>query len=135
MRKTPALLVLLLPSTLLAQEVACPESLPEGSIEVRRPPADWLGVSTSAARLTGGGVMSGHPKDMAYLVPHRSEKIKGGTRTTWTFDASEEKWLWCTYGTTAVQIARRMNDSATTCTLDTTFERPGVIRRMVVTCR
>lgn len=73
--------------------------------------------------------MRGHPNLMQYLVPSGSKKSKGGGSVWWEFDAGEEKWLLCTYGTDAVQIAKRMDDAATRCELTWKEERRGVYTR------
>jgi hypothetical protein len=116
------------------QQIACPLILPEGSIAVTHPPAGWLG-SSSLLRLTGGGVMRGHPQLMQYLVPAGSKKTKAGTTLTYAFDAGEEKWIWCTYGGTgAVQISKRMDDAASECALTYKETRRDGITEMYAAC-
>lgn len=135
MKPALVLVLVLAPAIAAAQRVSCPLVLPEGSIEVTHPPAGWLGSSPSLARLGGGGVMSGHPKQMQYLAPAATKKVKNSRLVTWHFDTGEEKWLWCSYGTIAVQIAKRLDDAATECTLTVKEERPGVIADMTVSCK
>jgi hypothetical protein len=134
MKPLIALVSLLLPALAFAQSADCPLMLPQGSIEVPRPPVGWIGSSPTLAKLTGGGVMSGHPKLMQYLVPDETKKIKGGSRTTWRFQPGEEKWLYCTYGTQAVQIAKRMDDKASQCTV-VWREEGGEVIGMTAVCK
>jgi hypothetical protein len=132
-----SLLLLLagLPALAAAQTVTCPESIPETAIEVKRAPAGWLATAPSLVRLDGGGMLSGNPKEMQYLVPGGSKKVKGGSASTWTFDAGEEKWLYCTYGRMAVQLSKRMDDKATMCEVTAKLERKDVITSITAVCR
>jgi hypothetical protein len=129
------IIALLAPGLAAAQTVSCPLTLPEDAVAVARPPAGWIAGPPSLVRLQGGGVMRGHPSGIGYLVPASQKKVKGGTVATFRFDAGEEKWLWCEYGASVAQIARRMDDAATACAVTTTEERRGVIAEMVAQCR
>jgi hypothetical protein len=129
-------LILLVPAVALGQTVSCPSVLPQGSVEVVRTPPGWFGFSPSQSRLDGGGMMSGPPQQMAYLVPASSRKVKGaGIATGWQFAAGEEKWLYCTYGTNAIQVAKRMDDKTTECTMTSREERKGVIAELTAVCK
>jgi len=79
--------------------------------------------------------MSGKPERMGYLVPSGGKKIKGGYVSAFEFDAGEEKWLWCEYGTGATQIAKRMDDAATRCELTAKEERRGVYTEVMAVCK
>lgn len=118
-----------------AQQESCPLLLPEGAVEVRQVPAGWVAGPKSLVRITSAGVMSRHPEQMAYMVPASERKIKGGHVTTYEFAAGEEKWLWCEYGTPAIQIAKRMGDAATKCELTAKEERRGVYTEVKATCK
>lgn len=124
-----------LPALASAQHAECPLILPEGAIDIKQAPAGWLATSPSLARLTGGGMLSGPPKDMAYLVPAASKAIKAGSKEIWHFDSGEQKWLYCSYGTAALQLSKRMDDAASECTITTREERKGVIASLAVDCR
>jgi hypothetical protein len=125
----------LLPALSLAQTVTCPESVPETSIEVKRPPAGWLATAPGLVRLDGGGMLSGNPTQMQYLVPGGSKKIKGGETSTWSFEPGEEKWLYCTYGKMAIQLSKRMDDKAKNCEVTAKLERKDVIASITAVCR
>jgi hypothetical protein len=118
-----------------AQSVSCPLLLNEGAVEVPRPPPGWVGSSPGQARLTGGGVMSGHPKLMNYLKPADVKKVKAGSITTWLFTAGEERWLYCAYGSTSIQIAKRLDDAGTECSLVVKDDRWGGIAEMTAVCK
>lgn len=135
MRSLLLLLGGLLPPLSTAQTVACPESIPETSIEVKRAPAGWLATAPGLVRLDGGGMLSGNPTQLQYLVPAGSKKIKGGETSTWNFDAGDEKWLYCTYGRMAVQLSKRMNDRSKTCEVTAKLERKDVISSITAVCR
>lgn len=134
-RAAIAAVLALAPGLSSAQQESCPLLLPEGAITVARPPAGWIPGPKSLVRITGAGVMSGPPHGMAYLVPAGDKKIKGGHVTTFVFQAGEEKWLWCEYGTAATHITKRMGDAATSCELTTKEERRGVFSEVKVVCR
>jgi len=127
-------LLLSTPYLASAQQARCPPTLPEGSIQVVRPPAGWLSFSPSLTRLTNAGVMSGHPREMQYLVPRSGKSNKGSSVDIWEFNAGEEKWLWCEYGSATVQLAKRLDDMATRCMMSTIEEHRGVLFDVTVVC-
>lgn len=132
--KRVLLLALASPAVALAQQVSCPLTLSEGSIKVERAPAGWHGFSR-LARLQSAGMMYGHPSQFGYLIPSDSKKLKGGTVDTWEFRAGDEKWLWCGYGSEVIQLAKRMDDSATRCSITGKEERPGVYSEIMAVCK
>jgi hypothetical protein len=125
----------LFPVLATAQKVTCPEAGPEMSIQVMRAPAGWIATTPGLVRLDGGGMLSANPKQMQYLVPGGSKKVKGGSASTWHFDAGEEKWLYCTYGRMAVQLSKRMDDKATTCEVTAKLERKDAVISITAVCR
>jgi hypothetical protein len=124
-----------LPALAVAQTIMCPESIPETSIGATRAPPGWVATSPTIVRLDGGGMLSGDPKQLGYLVPAASKKVKGGEASTWHFEPGEEKWLFCTYGKMAVQLSKRMDDKATTCEITAKLERKDVITSIAAVCR
>lgn len=130
------LVALLLPLTVLAAPVACPLTLDEGAVKIVHPPVGWLGVSNSLARLTSGGVMRGHPDGEGYLRPQRITQLKGGGTSSNEFAAGEEKWLWCGYGgTNALQLAKRLPNEATMCTVRHSATKRDGITAISAECR
>lgn len=129
------LLALLLSSPLAAaQQVSCPLLLPEGAVVVAQPPAGWKVGPPSLVRLSGAGVKWGLASGHGYLVPD-AKKVKGGTVLQFQFEPGEEKWLWCEYGTLPAQIAKRMDDAATLCTMTIKKNRHGWITDITTVCR
>ena len=123
------------PTLAVAQTVSCPESLPDNAVEVKRAPEGWVASSPGVIRLDGGGMMSGDPKQMQYLVPASSKKVAGGGASTWNFDRGEQKWLYCIYGKTAIQLARRMDDKSTTCEVTVKRGQTDSIVGITAICR
>lgn len=117
------------------QKTSCPLVLPKETVTVNAP-AGWRGYSSSIVRLTGFGMMAGPPESMTYLVPWDSKKHRQGSTSTWKFAGGDEKWLYCTYdGSAAIQISKRLDDSATECRLSYREDRPGNIIEMEAVCR
>lgn len=114
----------------LSGPVVCPLILEEGAVKIVRPPNGWIGTSPSLARLTSGGLMRGHPDQIAYLRPQKTTISKSGGTASNEFEAGEEKWLWCGYGGTgALQLSKRLPDSATECTVThQATKRDGLVR-------
>lgn len=111
-------LMLLISGTASSTPVTCPLILDEGAIQIVRPPMGWVATSHSLARLTSGGLLRGHPDRIAYLRPEKTTSFTGGGTASNEFNSGEEKWLWCGYGgTSALQLSKRLPDSATECTL------------------
>jgi hypothetical protein len=133
--KALILALLAAPALASAQRESCPLLLPEGGIVVARPPTGWTAGPESLVRLSGAGVKRGPAQGFAYLVPNGDRKINGGYVTTYEFDAGEEKWLWCEYGTAATQIAKRMGNAATKCEVTSKEERRGVYTEVTAVCK
>lgn len=108
--------------------VVCPLVVKEGAIRIVRPPTGWIATSHSLARLTSGGLMRGHPDQIGYLRPEKTTLFNGGGTASNEFGSGEEKWLWCGYGgTNALQLSKRLPDSATECTVThKESERDGI---------
>jgi hypothetical protein len=129
-------LAALVPLLAAAQTSSCPAELPKGSIDVARTaPAGWVASAPSLVRLDGGGMLSGPPDQMAYLVPASSRKLKGGGASTWNFEPGEQKWLYCYYGGITVQLSKRMDDKATRCELTTKTDETKAITGITAVCK
>lgn len=122
------------PSLAFAQQATCPELLAEGATAIVRAPAGWT-PSTSLARLSSAGMMSGPPATLTYLVPASTVAGKKQSVDTWTFRPGDEKWLWCGYGAESLQLAKRMDDKATECKLTGDRDKHGHIERIALVCR
>lgn len=133
MIRSAFVVIALLPALALAQTATCPTAIPAGSIQIVRPPGGWLATSPSLVRLNAAGMLSGEPKQMQYLVPNDTKKHKGGSTSTWAFDAGEQKWFYCSYG--ATQLSKRMDDKATVCDVTGKLDRTGAVDDIAVVCR
>lgn len=113
----------------------CPITLPAGAVSVRAP-TGWVGgQSQGLVRLTSYGMMAGAPETMTYLVPSRSNSGRITGSSTWIFGRGDEKWLYCQYGeSTAILVAKRLDDAATSCTVTRTSDKRGSITRAAVAC-
>ncbi|MBD1486650.1 hypothetical protein GUF76_17285 [Xanthomonas citri pv. citri] len=81
-------------------------------------------------RLFSMGVYSGHPRDMAQLIPSNEgePKPRGRSISIWRFEGPYPygKYLVCAYGPVgSVQVYKRVGDPVTACT----GERRGKTRR------
>jgi hypothetical protein len=79
-------------------------------------------------------MMAGPPETMTYLVPARSKSDKGIGSSTWKFAAGDEKWLYCRYGASVIQVAKPLDGAATSCTVNHTSDKRGAITRAAVGC-
>jgi hypothetical protein len=128
--------MLLMSGAAFPEPVACPLILEEGAIKIVRPPTGWTATSHSLARLTGGGLMRGHPDQIGYLRAEKTTHFKGGGTASNEFEAGEEKWLWCGYGATnALQLSKQLPDSATQCTVTHRETKRDGITEIAAECR
>jgi hypothetical protein len=104
----------------------CPAKIPATAFRADRPPEGWLGFVPSQMHLSAAGMMAGPPESMTYLVPNRQTR----DTQTWLFEKGDgERWLWCAYGGTGgVQLSRRLDDRATSCTVTSKNQkRDGIL--------
>lgn len=113
--------------------VVCPATLP--GVRANEVPAGWKAFPPASVRLAGGGLLRGDPSREVYLRGD-SEKTRSGSISVSDFAPGEEKWLWCGYGgTSALQIAKRLPDSATVCTVTYKATQRDGITAIDATCR
>ncbi len=110
--------------------VECPQSLPAGMVPTHEQANGWTVSAPAGRRIDGAGMLHGAPDEQAYLKPTSGGTTKRGKRavsvTLWTFDVPHwyETWVYCAYG--PVELARRIPEKATECTV--TVEREGAQR-------
>lgn len=121
-----------MPISALAEPVACPLLLP--GARASEAPAGWKVVPPTAVRLADAGLMRGDPSRQAYLRGN-DKQTRNGSSSVSEFAAGEEKWLWCGYADGSVQIARRLPDAATVCTVTHETVTGKVIVSIRTTCR
>lgn len=117
-----------------AEPVACPLFLDEGAVRVVGYPRGWTPVPAQQVRLSSGGLLRGPPSEWGYLRPDRTRTVKDGGSASNEFAAGEEKWLWCGYGGGALQIAKRLPDAATMCTVTHRATKRDEVTAMSATC-
>ncbi|MDB5933790.1 MAG: hypothetical protein JWQ01_1134 [Massilia sp.] len=128
--------LLLIAGIALGTPVACPLILDDGAAKVARAPSGWTAVPAQAVRLSSGGLLRGRPEDWGYLRPERTATTRGGGSASNAFAPGEERWLWCGYGGAgALQIAKRLPDDATVCTVTHKATKRDGITEMSATCR
>ena len=130
-----AILVTMIPTVALAQTASCPQDLPENSVVATKVPPGWVAASPNGARLDGGGMLRGNPKEMQYLVPANSRKFRGGGSSTWKFSPGEEKWFFCTYGRATIELSKQMNNRAAICIVTSRDDKVGALAGLEVTCK
>lgn len=122
---------LFLAATVATSPISCPLTVPRETVAVRAPKG-WAGyVAPEFMRLTGFGLLAGPPETMSYLVPRSSTKGK----TTWQVGEGP-RWLYCTYdGSAAIQIARELPETGTSCTITYQETKQEGITAMSAVCR
>lgn len=80
-------------------------------------PAGWEAVpSTQPNSFSGIGLYSGHPREMASLVPDKQSRKGGKLVSAWDLrGGSEHYWLACGYTQTTLQMAQRLPAGLTRC--------------------
>jgi hypothetical protein len=81
-------------------------------------PAGWEAVpSTQPLSFNNIGLFSGHPREMASLVPDTQRRSGKQLLSAWRLPgASERYWLACSYTQTTLQITQRLPAGLTRCT-------------------
>jgi len=110
---------------------SCPAKLPTRTFVPDQPPAGWIGYVPGPLHLTASGMMAGPPEGLEYLVPATD------VRDIQVFNfqrGDRQRWLWCAYAG-GVQISRRLDDNATSCTVTTAQKMPGLLASASVRCK
>ncbi len=96
--------------------LSCPASLSVAASA--QAPAGWEAVpSTQPLSLNNISLFSGHPREMASLVPDSQRRRGKQLLSTWSLTGgSEGYWLACGYAQTTVQAAQRLPAGLTRCT-------------------
>lgn len=96
--------------------LTCPATL--SATASAQAPAGWEAVpSMQPGAFSGIGLFSGHPREMAALVPDRQSRRGKQLVSTWDLPGgSEGYWLACAYTQTSLQLAQRLPAGLTRCT-------------------
>ena len=113
------------------EKTFCPLRVPAAAVTMQAPEG-WLASSPTDLLLSGGGIISGAPAERGVLIPESMKKAKHGNEERYL--VSGEKWFFCNYGRTRLQLVKRMNDDAEECTIVYTEGRGQTIKSMYAYC-
>jgi hypothetical protein len=115
-----AVVLLALPTRAAEQQIECPARYPVEEIKLPETGKWDTGLVIGQLPLEGAGMATGPLAQRAELRGSE-QKIKSGFQTRFGFNRNEdppEKWFLCYYGIGgSVQLARRVADTTTACTL------------------
>lgn len=116
----PAAIVLLacLANCASAQNLECPDSVPETSIKLENTPAGWTPFVTRPLYLHAAAPIDGPPQRRGELADYTEHKEKGETSYTYRFEGPypEGKWLQCAYGEYGqLTLSKRIDDHVREC--------------------
>jgi hypothetical protein len=138
---TTMLLTLTLAASAPLQSVSCPLWLPKDSFRSNNSSEGWVALMPADARLSGGGLLHGAPAEEAYLRPDEAKERRNGNRSefraVWQLGQPHafEVWMFCSYGgQSTLQLFRKVNDRASTCT-STSKLIDGAFTGTVFECR
>jgi len=94
----------------------CPATL--AVTESAQAPAGWETVAAGQPHTFNGiSLFSGHPREMASLVPDKQSRSGKQLLSSWSLPGGSERyWLACGYAQTTVQAARRLPAGLSRCT-------------------
>jgi hypothetical protein len=96
--------------------LSCPATLSvAASAQV---PAGWEAVPSAQPQAFNGiGLFSGHPREMASLVPDTQGRSGKKLVSTWSLPGGSDRyWLACGYTQTTLQVAQRLPVGLSRCT-------------------
>ncbi|MFO1253792.1 MAG: STY0301 family protein [Inhella sp.] len=113
-----------------AQGVVCPPELQSDETLRGEAPAGWQlaqQVRVTARRLEGVGLYSGHPDEMAALVPDQAVRKAQRLVSTWRLADTgvEAYWLACTYSNSKLQFVRPVSAGTKQCVLTQRLNKAG----------
>ena len=81
-------------------------------------PAGWEAVpSTQPLSFSHVSLFSGHPREMASLVPDTQRRSGKQLLSTWSLPGGSDRyWLACSYTQTTLQVTQRLPAGLTRCT-------------------
>ncbi len=97
----------------------CPSTVAVAE-QPKAPDASWEAMLDSGRAgypLDAVAVYSGHPREMASLVPDSSKKVKLHQITTWEFPEPDPRGIWmaCMYGNSHAMLVRKVQADAKRC--------------------
>jgi hypothetical protein len=96
--------------------LACPATVTVAASA--RAPAGWEAVpSAQPHAFNGVGLFSGHPRELAGLVPDKQSRSGKQLVSSWSLPGGSERyWLACGYNQTTLQLAQRLPAGLSRCT-------------------
>jgi hypothetical protein len=96
--------------------LSCPATLSVAASA--QAPAGWEAVpSAQPHAFNGVGLFSGHPREMASLVPDKQSRSGKRRLSTWSLPGGSDRyWLACGYAQTTLQVAQRLPAGLSRCT-------------------
>jgi len=96
--------------------LTCPATL--AVTEGAQAPAGWEAVGTSQPHpFNSISLFSGHPREMASLVPDKQSRSGKQLLSTWSLPGGSERyWLACGYAQTTMQAAKQLPAGLSRCT-------------------
>ncbi|MBJ7312339.1 STY0301 family protein [Rugamonas sp. CCM 8940] len=116
----PLTIVLLacLSNSASAQNLECPDSVPEASIKLENTPAGWTPFVARPLYLHAAAPIDGPPQRRGELANYTEQKEKGETSYTYRFEGHypDGKWLQCAYGEYGqITLSKRIDDHIREC--------------------
>ena len=115
-------------------EIRCPEEI-QVAEQVTSTHADWSSTPDLGIRgyyLAGLSLYSGHPSELASLVPGRTIAGKRSARHIWQFQAgpAESYWIGCSYQHSRSLLIRPLPAGVTRCELTESLLPDGTRQRI-----
>lgn len=113
------MLICIMSSNIFAEPLVCPKTI-EVKESVMNTPKGWTAVSDGIPHpLKGVEFFEGNPEKLGGLSPEQENPQNGLLYSIWDFDPKTAKNLWvsCTYGRTAMTLARPVNKVYKRCTV------------------
>jgi hypothetical protein len=102
------------------QSFVCPQSIPQASLRLVAPGAEWTPFVSSPLYLSNAAPADGPPERLGVLRGHGTTKTRTGWMEKYSLEGPypEGKWLRCDYGSFgAVSLAKRLPDEIRECTV------------------
>lgn len=120
------------------QRIECPARYPAADVMLPETGKWATGRVLGRRPLEGGGMLIG-PLEQQGELRGSDERIKDGFRTSFGFNPEQDppgKWFLCYYGRDgSVQLAQRVTDTATSCTLTHKTKKFPLEPDVWITCR
>lgn len=119
-------------ATAAEMTASCPSRIPGNVVKPNQALNGWTTTVAEQLHLSAAGMLAGPPDTKAYLVPQKRTEHTH----MYTFEVgSGERWFWCSYGSAGgVELARRLDDRATRCTITSRTRKLDSTMSAAVVC-